>query len=193
MKLTYLIFLLPAFNGCAGQQTQNEEKIGFRGLLIGSSPHPEMESLEKWRPSLGISSREISDAYKMPNESKILGDLAIKEVIYEYIDEKLFRVEVDLWTKNQMRCPKASELIAALESQFDISMKPYQIDYEKSQFLSQWRGSQAWITYICQPWNSTNSIISERITLKKDVENRLKIIKSTQENNTAEKMKRALQ
>ena len=29
--------------------------------------------------------------------------------------------------------------------------------------------------------------------LKKDVENRLKIIKSTQENNTAEKMKRALQ
>ena len=129
----------------------------------------------------------------MPNESKILGDLAIKEVIYEYIDEKLFRVEVDLWTKNQMRCPKASELIAALESQFDISMKPYQIDYEKSQFLSQWRGSQAWITYICQPWNSTNSIIIESITLKKDVENRLKIIKSTQENNTAEKMKRALQ
>ena len=193
MKAIYLFVSFALLTGCAGQQTKTDAAIAFRGAVIGSAPLPEMKPLEKSQPRLGISSREISDAYTMPSEPMNLGDLKIKEVTYEYIGQRLFRIEVDLWTDNQKRCPKASELIIALESQYGISMKQHQADYIKPQFLSQWRGPQAWVSYICQPWNSTNSIIIESPALSQKVKDRLKAARSEDESNAAEKMKRALQ
>ncbi|WP_148665180.1 hypothetical protein [Diaphorobacter nitroreducens] len=187
MKALALLAASIALAGCATQQTQSNANIGFRGATIGSPPLPGMKQLEKWQPSLGMTSREISDAYSMPNEPKTLGSLTIKEVTYEYFNQKLFRIEVDLWTETQARCPRTSELIAALESQYGISMIQHQADYIKPQFLSQWRGSQAWVTYMCQPWNSTNSIVIESPALRKEVEDRLKAIRSSIEHNESKK------
>ena len=193
MKALYLLAAPIVLVGCATQQTQQNVEIGFRGAVIGSAPSREMKLLEKWHPALGVVSREISDAYAMPIEPSTLGDLTIKDVTYEYFKNKLFRIEVNLWTETQTRCPNANELINALESQYKISMTRHQADYARHEFLSQWRGSNAWVTYMCQPWNSTNSITIESPTLAQEVEASLRAIRMDKERNSSEKIKRALQ
>jgi hypothetical protein len=193
VKALYLLAASIVLAGCATQKIQPNAEIGFRGAVIGSEPLPEMKLLEKWRPSLGLSSREISDAYSMPHESTTLGDLTIKDVTYEYHKKRLFRIVVNLWTQSQMSCPNAAELIAALESQYKISMIQHQADYIRHEFMSQWRGSKAWVTYMCWPSNSTNSITIESPSLVQEVEETLRVIKTSKERNATEKMKRALQ
>lgn len=193
MKAIHILISSALIAGCTISQKQSTSVISFRGAALEAPPLADMVRLEKWPEGMGLLSREISDAYARPNESKKVGDLTIKEVTYEYLDQKLFRIEIDLWTEAQKRCPQASELLAALESQYGISMDRHKVDYAKPQFYAQWRGSRAHVTYMCMPWNSTNSIVIESPDIKQEVEARLQAIKSANEAHTFSRMKRALQ
>jgi hypothetical protein len=193
MKTIYFLTTIAILEGCAGQGLQPEKVIDFRGATLGSSPLPDMRVLEKWYPKMGLNTREISDAYMRSSEPKMLGELSINDVIYEYFNQKLFRVEISLWTEKQKRCPKSDEIVAALQSQYAISMTWHQQDYVKNQFLAQWSSPQARVTYMCFPFNTTNSIILESPLLQRELETKLKAIKSTNEMKAAEKIKKALQ
>ena len=192
MRVLLILPALIALASCSLTHPIAHGSIGFRGANLGMPPLADMQLLEKWKPALGISSREVSDAYIRPLESKVLGSLRIKEVVYEYYDRQLFSIEVDLWTGNQTRCQSADEVISALEGQYKISMKRHQADYVKSEFLAQWRDSEAWVTYMCQPWSQTNMIMIKSAGLNKAAEDQAKARKDGDTSKSIEEMRRGL-
>jgi hypothetical protein len=192
VKKVLALISIAALAGCAGLPAQTATPIGFRGAMLGAAPLAGMQPLEKWKAKLGGASREISDAYIRPGESHELGDLSIQGVTYEYFNNQLFRVEVDLWTDQQKRCPKARELVKALESQFGISMTRHQEDFIKPIFLSQWRSTDAWVTYMCLPENSTNSIVIESPMLRSEVDAQLKETRKANDGRATEKIRNGL-
>ena len=188
----HLLITLPLI-GCVSTHDLYKSNIGFRGVLLGSSPLPKMKPLEKWRLITATTSREISNAYSIPDEPLRMGSLAIKEDSCEYIDEKLLRIEVNLSKDTQAQCPKVSEIVSALESQYGISMTQNKSDPINSLFSYQWRGNQARISYLCAAVIPTNVIEIESIYLNEEMQKRLKIIKSSMQREESEKIKRSLQ
>ena len=193
---------IAALSGCAGLPiqpsapvelpVQSSAPVGFRGAILGTAPLAGMQPLEKWTPMMGVSSREITDAYIRPGELHVLGDLAIQSVVYEYFKGRLFHIEVDLRTDKQKRCPNARELVKAIESQFGILMTRHREDLMKPSFLSQWRSSDAWITYMCDPEGLTNSILIESPRLRGEVGAQLEEMRKANDGRTTEKIKRGL-
>ena len=193
MKKTVGIISFALLTACAGTQKHPSAPIGFRGAVLGGAPLHEMQLLEKWKPELGISSREITDAYVRPNESTSLGDLFIRDVTYQYFDKRLFHIEVNLWTERQKRCPNVKPLLGALESQFGIFMTRHYEDFVKNRFHAQWRSPEARVTYICFPESSINSIVIDDPSVEREVDARLKALRTAIEGRATERIKGALQ
>lgn len=181
-----------AVAGCSTTSTIEASSIDFRGVALGSSPRPEMISLEKWKPPYFGSSREISDAYQNPNESLKFGDLTIKEVIYEYYKDRLFSVEVDLYADKQKFCPKADEIVAALEQKYGVKMITRLDKPMEGAYMAIWQNSHARIVYNCKESLALNAIMIHDLRIQNEVDTQLAIIQRKIRNSTVNAIKQGL-
>lgn len=176
VSLGFFFVIIVELSGCSAVDEMNSTSIEFRGAALGSKPLPDMILLAKETPMLGISTREISDTYKKLNEPLKVGGLDIKAVTYEYYENRLFYIKVDLSTDNQLDCPQADKIVSALEEQYRINMTKYSEDYINGNYLVQWKDSRNRLTYMCDKPRGTNAIFFTELSIYEEVMRNLNLI-----------------
>lgn len=150
LSLTVPFFIFLTVSGCA---TQASRDIQFRGEKLGNAPNDEMKKISDYEESLGIIISPFSSGYVKPDEPLTLGHIAIKYVLYEYHQDKLYQITVKTAPDNSQTCPNRAEIVQAIENNFAIKMKWFEEDHVQRSYLAQWRGNGAWVTYNCMKEN----------------------------------------
>lgn len=175
--LPVLTVSLACLAGCATPPPPVPEPIGFRNITLGSAPQEDMKPVKVPRSGRSTASpqteAEISQRYTLPNDSRTLGTLKIHQITYDYHNDKLYRISIDLSDPRQRRCPNADELVVALEAKYAVKMERIVDDEKAAKHLAQWSNAVSRLTYSCAATSRTNLILIEDPQTADDVDAQL--------------------
>lgn len=148
--------------------------------------------MQQPRPKqLGLTRNEVTDSYVIPNEPKTLGSLDIANVEYEYVDNRLMQVHVNLWTPGQHTCSNSPQIVAALQSRYEVKLE-VEGSIAEGLYQAVWRSSDAVIFHLCHIAARTNMIVFTDRAASRIAESRFKAILKRRDAEASSAMKKGM-